>query len=139
MVRVPRETKEQAMGIASHLPGVSAGAVLAEALTLQMLIVATISEMGCAEDSLDLSAHGLLTAYTEAVISRRLDVSALSNRLAQNIEAEVEARAHALAEAAVPHHLSAALRASSWAVPSEVAEDGELTVGKPNPQHPTLN
>ena len=98
MVRVPSETKEQAMGIAGHLPGVSAGQVLAQALKLQMLIVATIDEMGHhPEEGVNLSAEGLLVCYTDAVIARRMDVARLSARLAEGIEAEIVARAQALA------------------------------------------
>ena len=58
-------------------------------------------------------------------------------RIAEGIEAEVEARAHALAEAAVPHHVAAALKLLG--VPSDVAEDGQLNLGKPNPRLPSLN
>ena len=42
MLRVPRSTKEQAMGIAEHLPGVSAGQVIAEALNLQTFAEKTV-------------------------------------------------------------------------------------------------
>ena len=131
MVRVKREINEQAVAVASHLPGVSAGAVIGEALTLQFLIVATMTELGHEDAPLDLSAKGLLTAYTNLVIARRLDVSALSARLAEGIEAEVEARAHALAEAAVPHHVAKALELLG--VPADVAEDGQLNLGQPQP------
>ena len=132
MLRVPRSTKEQAMGIAEHLPGVSAGQVIAEALNLQTLIVATIDEMGHSQDWLNLIARQLLSTYTEAVLSQRLDMSSLSTEIARGIEAEVEARARKMAEAAVPHHVAAALK--RLGIPSDVNDDGELNVGEPKQQ-----
>ena len=129
MVRVPRETLDQAKGVAASLKGVSAGQVLAQALSLQLLIVATLDELGLTGEGLNLTAHGLLSSYTDAIISRRLDVSALSNRLAENIEAEIQERAHKLAEAAVPHHVAAALKLLG--VQADVAEDGQLNLGGP--------
>ena len=149
------------MGIAAALPGMSAGAVLAEAMTLQLLIVASLEQMGQAEEGLDLQAQKLLTSYTDRVLSTRLDVSKLSARMAAGIEAEIveraqamvgeaevqwqegakkamdqivaqtEERARELAEAAVPHHVKTALELLG--VPSDVSEDGELTVGQPQP------
>ena len=112
LVRVPRETLDQAKGIAALLPRVSAGHVLAESLNLQLLMIATLDEMGHtdAEDGLNLTAHQLLSDYKKAILSQRLDASALSTRLALGIEAEVEARAHELAEAATPFHVKAALQ-----------------------------
>ena len=146
------------MGIAAALPGMSAGAVLAEAMTLQLLIVASLEQMGQAEEGLDLQAQKLLTFYTDRALSTRLDVSKLSARMAAGIEAEiveraqamvgeaevqwqegakkamdqiVEERARELAEAAVPHHVKTALKVLG--IPSDVSEDGELTVGEPQP------
>ena len=134
LVRVPRETLDQAKGIAALLPRVSAGHVLAESLNLQLLMIATLDEMGHtdAEDGLNLTAHRLLSDYKKAILSQRLDASALSTRLALGIEAEVEARAHELAEAATPFHVKAALQLLG--IPSDVTADGGLNVGKPNPQ-----
>ena len=146
------------MGIAAALPGMSAGAVLAEAMTLQLLVIASLEQMGQAEEGLDLKAQKLLTFYTDRVLSTRLDVSKLSARMAAGIEAEiieraqamvgeaevqwqegakkamdqiVEERARELAEAAVPHHVKTALQVLG--IPSDVSEDGELTVGEPQP------
>ena len=92
------------------------------------------------------------------MLSTRLDVSKLSARMAAGIEAEiieraqamvgeaevqwqegakkamdqiVEERARELAEAAVPHHVKTALQVLG--IPSDVSEDGELTVGEPQP------
>ena len=99
--------------MAEHLPGVSASAVIAEAVTLQLMMIATLDELGHADDGLNLTAHRLLNAYTEAVIARRLDVSALSTKLARGIEAEIEARAHALAKASQPRVFSSARPSSN--------------------------
>ena len=133
MVRVPRKTKEQAMGVAAHLPGVSAGAVLAEALTLQLLVIASLEQLGLPDGDIDLEAQRLLTAYTDRVIATRLSVSGLSEKLAQDIEVEIEARALKMLEAAVPHHVAAAL--TNMGFPSDVSADGEVNMGEPKPQH----
>ena len=96
------------------MPGVSASAVIAEAVTLQLMMIATLDELGQTDDGLNLTAHRLLNAYTEAVIARRLDVvSSLSTRLARGIEAEIEARAHALVMASQPRVFSSARPSSN--------------------------
>ena len=149
------------MGVAAHLPGTSAGAVIAEAVTLQLLVIASLEQLGHAEEGLDLTAQKLLTDYTNRILSTRLDVSKLSGRIAEGIEAEVveraqamvveaealwqegarkaldemeartEARAVEMAEAAVPHHVAKALELLG--VPADVAEDGQLNLGQPQP------
>ena len=85
-----------------------------------------------AQTGLNLTAHRLLESYTEAVLTRRVDLSQLGHRLAATVErelaqaeaawmggarkaldeleAQIEERARVLTVEALPHHVEAAVR-----------------------------